>query len=142
MQTFDDYALQEIRPYIDWTPFFHSWQLKASHPRIFDDPEKGPEARKLFADAQDLLDRIIAEKWLTARAAFGLFPANALEDDSIEIYTDESREEVLASLNFLRQQKQKPPGRPNRSLADFVAPRSTGLAGPHRALRRDRRARC
>jgi 5-methyltetrahydrofolate--homocysteine methyltransferase len=127
VHTFDDYALQEIRPYIDWTPFFHSWQLKASHPRIFDDPEKGPEARRLFADAQDLLDRIIAGKWLTASAAFGLFPANALEDDSIELYTDESREELLAGLHFLRQQKLKPPGRPNRSLADFVAPRSTGL---------------
>jgi 5-methyltetrahydrofolate--homocysteine methyltransferase len=127
VQTFDDYALQEIRPYIDWTPFFHSWQLKGSHPRIFDHPERGQEARKLFADAQGLLDRIIAEKWLTARAAFGLFPANALEDDSIELYADESREEVLARLDFLRQQKQKPPGRPNRSLADFVAPKSTGL---------------
>jgi 5-methyltetrahydrofolate--homocysteine methyltransferase len=126
VQTFDDYALQEIRPYIDWTPFFHSWQLKGSHPRIFDDPEKGGEARKLFADAQGLLDCIIAEKWLTARATFGLFPANSLEDDSIEIYTDESREEVLARFDFLRQQKQKPPGRPNRSLADFVALRKTG----------------
>jgi 5-methyltetrahydrofolate--homocysteine methyltransferase len=127
VQTFDDYALQEIRPYIDWTPFFHSWQLKGSHPKILDDLEKGQEARKLLADAQGLLERIIAEKWLKARAAFGLFPANALEDDSIDIYTDESREEVLASLHFLRQQKQKPPGRPNRSLADFVAPRNTGL---------------
>src|SRR5215218_1072012 len=127
IQTFDDYALQRIRPYIDWTPFFHSWQLKGSHPKILDDLEKGPEARELLADAQGLLDRIIAEKWLTARAAFGLFPANALEYDSIEIYADESREEVLARLDFLRQQKQKPPGRPNRSLADFVAPRSTGL---------------
>ena len=127
VQTFDDYALQQIRPYIDWTPFFHSWQLKGSYPRIFDDPEKGPEARKVFADAQGLLDRIMAEKWLTARAVLGLFPANALEYDSIEIYTDESREEVLARLDFLRQQKQKAPGRPNRSLADFVAPRSTGL---------------
>ena len=127
VQTFDDYPLGEIRRYIDWTPFFHSWQLKGSHPRIFDDPEKGDEARELFADAQTLLDRIIAEKWLTARAVFGLFAANALEDDSIEVYTDESREEVLARLNFLRQQKQKPPGRPNRSLADFVAPKSAGL---------------
>jgi cobalamin-dependent methionine synthase I len=126
-QTFDDYALQEIRPYIDWTPFFHSWQLKGSHPRILDDPEKGQEARKLFADAQELLDRIIAEKRLTARAVLGLFPANALEYDTVEIHTDESREEVLTRPDFLRQQKQKPPGRPNRSLADFIAPRSTAL---------------
>src|SRR5829696_2586758 len=127
VRTFDDYALQEIRPFIDWTPFFHSWQLKGSHPGILDDPEKGEEARKLFADAQDLLESIIAEKWLRARAVFGLFPANAREDDSVELYTDESREEVLANLAFLRQQKQKPPGRPNRCLADFVAPRSTGI---------------
>src|SRR5918995_614730 len=127
VRTFDDYDLREIKPYIDWTPFFHSWQLKGSHPRILDDPEKGEEARTLFADAQELLDRIITEKWLTARAVFGLFPANALEGDILEIFTDESREEVLASLDFLRQQKQKPPGRPNRSLADFVAPKSTGL---------------
>jgi 5-methyltetrahydrofolate--homocysteine methyltransferase len=127
VQTFDDYDLREIKTYIDWTPFFHSWQLKGSHPRILDDPEKAEEARTLFADAQELLDRIITEKWLTARAVFGLFPANALEGDTLEIYTDESREEVLASLDFLRQQKQKPPGRPNRSLADFVAPKSTGL---------------
>jgi len=127
VRTFDDYALQEIRPYIDWTPFFHSWQLKGSHPGILDDPEKGEEARKLFADAQGLLDSIIAEKWLTARAVFGLFPANASEDDSVELYTNESREEVLANFAFLRQQKQKPPGRPNRCLSDFVAPRSTGI---------------
>jgi 5-methyltetrahydrofolate--homocysteine methyltransferase len=127
VRTFDDYALQEIRPYIDWTPFFHSWQLKGSHPRILNDPEKGEEARKLFADAQGLLESIVAEKWLTARAVFGLFPANAREDDSVELYTDESREEVLANFAFLRQQKQKPPGRPNRCLADFVAPRRTGI---------------
>jgi 5-methyltetrahydrofolate--homocysteine methyltransferase len=127
VRTFDDYDLEEIRPCIDWTPFFHSWQLKGSYPKILDDPEKGEEARNLFADAQELLGRIVAEKWLRARAVFGLFPANALEDDSIEIYTDESRKKVLAVLDFLRQQKQKPPGRPNQCLADFVAPRSTGL---------------
>jgi 5-methyltetrahydrofolate--homocysteine methyltransferase len=127
VRTFDDYALGEIRPYIDWTPFFHSWQLKGSYPKILNDPEKGEEARKLFADAQELLDRIVAEGSLGARAVFGLFPANATDDDSVEIYTDGSRREVLADLNFLRQQKQKPPGRPNRCLADFVAPKDTGL---------------
>ncbi|MDQ4126951.1 MAG: methionine synthase [Actinomycetota bacterium] len=127
VRTFDDYPLEEIRAFIDWTPFFHSWQLKASYPRILGDPEKGEEARKLFADAQELLDSVIAEKWLTARAVFGLFPASALPDDSLEVYTDESRERVLTRLNFLRQQKEKPPGRPNHSLADFVAPKVTGL---------------
>jgi 5-methyltetrahydrofolate--homocysteine methyltransferase len=127
VRTFDDYALGEIRPYIDWTPFFHSWQLKGSYPKILNDPEKGEEARNLFADAQELLDRIEAEGWLGASAVFGLFPANATGDDSVEIYTDGSRNEVLADLNFLRQQKQKPPGRPNRCLADFVAPKDTGL---------------
>jgi 5-methyltetrahydrofolate--homocysteine methyltransferase len=127
VRSFDDYALEEIRPYIDWTPFFHSWQLKGSYPRILDDPEKGEEARKVFADAQELLDRIVDEGWLRARAVFGLFPANAVGDDSVEVYTDGSRREVLAHLNFLRQQKQKPPGRPNRCLSDFVAPKDTGL---------------
>ncbi|MBA2533887.1 MAG: B12-binding domain-containing protein, partial [Rubrobacter sp.] len=127
VRTFDDYALEDIRAYIDWTPFFHSWQLKGSYPKIFDDPEKGEEATKLFADAQDLLDRIISEEWLKASAVFGLFPANTMEDDSIEVYTDGTRNEVLAELYFLRQQKQKPPGRPNHSLADFVAPKGTGL---------------
>ncbi len=127
VRAFEDYPLEEIRPYIDWTPFFHSWQLKASYPKIFDDPEKGEEAKKLFADAQELLDRIIEEKWLTARAVFGLFPASSLPNDSVEVYTDESREKVLTELHFLRQQKQKPPGRPNHSLVDFVAPKETGL---------------
>ena len=127
VRTFDDYPLQEIRSFIDWTPFFHSWQLKGSYPKILDDAEKGEEAKKLFADAQELLDRIIEEKWLTARAVFGLFPANLLPNDSVEVYTDESREELLTELHFLRQQKQKPPGRPNHSLADFIAPKDTGL---------------
>ncbi len=123
----DDYPLEEIRNYIDWTPFFHSWQLKGSYPKILDDPEKGEEARKLFADAQELLDRMVEERWLTARAVYGLFPANALPDDSVEVFKDPSRKEVLTELHFLRQQKQKPPGRPNHSLADFVAPAETGL---------------
>ncbi|MBV9454928.1 MAG: methionine synthase [Rubrobacter sp.] len=127
VKAFDDYPLEEIRNYIDWTFFFHSWQMKGSYPKIMDDPEKGTEARKLFDDAQALLDRIIAEKWLKARAVIGLFPANALPNDDIEVYTDESHEEVLKEFHFLRQQRAKPPGRPNRSLADFVAPKETGL---------------
>ncbi|HZB83771.1 MAG TPA: methionine synthase [Rubrobacteraceae bacterium] len=127
VKAFDDYSLEEIRNYIDWTFFFHSWQMKGSYPKIMDDPEKGTEARKLFDDAQTLLDRIIAEKWLEARAVIGLFPANALPNDDIEVYADESRKEVLKEFHFLRQQRAKPPGRPNRSLADFVAPKETGL---------------
>jgi 5-methyltetrahydrofolate--homocysteine methyltransferase len=127
VKAFDDYPLEEIRPYIDWTPFFHSWQMKASYPKILQDPEKGPEARKLFEDAQALLDRIVAENWLRARAVVGLFPANSLPNDDVEVYADESRSEVLTTLRFLRQQKAKSPGRPNRCLADFVAPKTTGL---------------
>ncbi len=127
VETFDHYPLAELRPYIDWTPFFHSWQMKGSYPKIFDDPEKGVEARKLFEDAQDLLDRLIEEDWLRARAVIGLFPASALPNDSVEVYADGSRKKLLAHLHFLRQQKARSPGRPNQSLADFVAPRDMGL---------------
>jgi 5-methyltetrahydrofolate--homocysteine methyltransferase len=127
IKSFDDYPIEELVPYIDWTPFFHSWQMKASYPRILSDPELGPEARKLFEDARALLDQIVAERWLRARAVIGLFPANTLPNDDVEVYTDESRTSVLTTLRFLRQQKAKPPGRPNRSLADFVAPKETGL---------------
>ncbi len=127
MRAFEGYPLNEIRDYIDWTPFFHSWQMKASYPKILSDPEKGAEARRLFADAQNLLDRIVAENWLRARAVIGLFPANALPNDDVEVYADESRTSVVSTFHFLRQQKVKSPGRPNRSLADFVAPKETGL---------------
>jgi 5-methyltetrahydrofolate--homocysteine methyltransferase len=127
VKAFDGYPLGEIRAYIDWTPFFHSWQMKASYPKILEDPEKGTEARRLFEDAQALLDRIIAEDWLRGRAVIGLFPANALPNDDVEVYADESRTSVLTTFHFLRQQKVKSPGRPNRSLVDFVAPKETGL---------------
>ena len=127
VRVFEDVPLEEIRQYISWTPFFHSWQMKASYPKILDDPEKGEEAKKLFEEANSLLDRIIDEGWLKPRAVVGLFPANALPNDTVELYTDDTRSEVLHNLNFLRQQKQKPPGRPNRSLVDFVASKETGL---------------
>ena len=126
-KTFNDYPLEELRDYIDWTPFFHAWELKGSYPKIFDDADKGEEAKKLFTDAQAMLQQIIDEKWLTARAVIGFFPANAVNHDDIDIYTDEGRNEVKITLHNLRQQQQKPPGRPNRCLTDFIAPKETGL---------------
>ena len=127
VKVFDDFPLQEIRDYIDWTPFFFAWELKGRYPKILDDAEKGEEARKLFDDAQTMLDKIINEKWLQARAVVGLFPANAVNEDDAEIYTDDSRSEVLENLHFLRQQTEQPPGRPNYCLADFLAPKDSGV---------------
>jgi len=126
IQVFDDMPLEYLVPYIDWTPFFHTWELKGSYPKILDDADKGVEAKKLFADAQAMLQQIIDERWLKARAVVGLFPANSINDDDIEIYTDESRSTVQLTLNHLRQQTERPPGKPNRSNADFVAPKETG----------------
>ncbi len=125
-RTFDDYPLEELEAYIDWTPFFHAWELKGSFPKIFDDPEKGEEARKLFDDAQKMLRTIEDEHWLTARGVVGFFPANAVGDD-IEVYTDETRSEVRLVLHNLRQQQEKPAGKPNYCLSDFIAPKETGL---------------
>ncbi len=127
IEVFDNYPLDEIAAYIDWTPFFHAWELKGSYPKIFDDADKGNEAKKLFADAQAMLKQIITEKWLTARAVIGLFPASQVNDDDIEVYATEDRDEVLTTLHHLRQQDQRPPGKPNRCLADFVAPKDTNI---------------
>ncbi|MDT8403657.1 methionine synthase [Sulfuriflexus sp.] len=126
IEVFADYPLQELRDYIDWTPFFHAWELKGRYPKIFDDAEKGEEARKLFADAEAMLEQIINEGWLRARAVIGLFPANSVNDDDIEIYTDETRSEVRMTLHNLRQQQEKPPGKANLCLSDFVAPKDSG----------------
>ncbi len=123
---FDDIDLHEIVPYIDWTFFFHAWQLKGRYPKILDDPEKGEEARKLYADAQDMLQQIIDEGWLKARAVVGLFPANSVGDD-IEIFADESRSQVRTVLHNLRKQSRQPAGKYNESLADYVAPKETGI---------------
>ena len=128
IQVFDNYPLQELRDYIDWTPFFHAWEMKGRYPKILDDAEKGEEARKLFADAETMLDQIINEGWLKARAVIGLFPANSINDDDIEVYTDDSRKDVRMTLHNLRQQQEKPPGKPNLCLTDFVAPKDSGKA--------------
>ncbi|MEX2600432.1 MAG: methionine synthase [Balneolaceae bacterium] len=119
--------LSELRSYIDWTPFFLSWEMKGRYPDILEDEVAGKEATKLFNDANELLDRIVEEKLLTAKGVAGLFPANAVGDD-IEVYTDESRDKVLTTLHTLRQQTEKRRGQPNKALSDFVGPKNTGIA--------------
>ncbi len=128
VHVFQDYSLDELRGYIDWTPFFKAWELAGSFPGILRDAVVGEEARKLFDDANAMLGRIIDAKWLRARAVIGLFPANRVGDDDIAVYSDESRGEVQLILHHLRQQTARPPGRPNQCLADFVAPEQRGLA--------------
>ncbi len=121
-----DYDLEELSHYIDWTPFFSAWELSGKFPRILDDPIVGEAAQNLWQDAQAMLETLIAEKWLTAHGVFGLFPAASLGDDVV-LYTDESRTSELNRFHFLRQQMIKPPGRPNQSLADYIAPVESGL---------------
>ena len=116
------YPLEEIAKRIDWTPFFAAWELHGKFPKILEDAVVGIEASKLYQDAQGMLAGIIAQKWLTANGVFGLFPANSVGDD-IEIYTDESRSQIAMTYHSLRQQAEKPPGRPNLALADFIAPK-------------------
>jgi 5-methyltetrahydrofolate--homocysteine methyltransferase len=122
----EDFPLETLRNYIDWTPFFHTWELKGIYPRIFDHEKYGEQARTIFAEANVLLDEIIQKKLLTARAVYALFPANGVGDD-VELYTDETRSEVLGHFHFLRQQKEET-SNVCKSLSDFIAPKSTGLA--------------
>src|SRR5690348_14302312 len=119
--------LEEIVPYIDWTPLFHVWELRGVYPRIFDQPEVGARAKELFEDAEKLLNCIVDGKMLEARAVMGFFPAASVGDD-IEVYEEESRTGVRATFHTLRQQMEKPDGEPDLALADFIAPRETGLA--------------
>jgi 5-methyltetrahydrofolate--homocysteine methyltransferase len=127
VKAFPDYPLEELRGYIDWQPFFHAWEMRGRFPDILNNPASGEAARRLFEDAQAMLDRIIAEKWLRASGVFGLFPANQVDGEDIEVYTDESRRTVRTTLHQLRQQTEGREGSARKSLADFVAPRSTGL---------------
>ncbi|MFZ5897058.1 MAG: methionine synthase [Myxococcota bacterium] len=127
VKVLSDFSLATLREFIDWTPFFHTWELKGVYPRIFEHEKYGEQARQLFAEANALLDKIIAQKLLTARGVYGFFPANAVGDD-VELYTDASRTQVLSKFHFLRQQVQNDKGDPARCLADFIAPRETGLA--------------
>jgi 5-methyltetrahydrofolate--homocysteine methyltransferase len=126
VRVLDHFPLATLREYIDWSPFFHTWGLKGIYPRIFENEGNGEQARRVFADAQVLLDRIIAEKLLTARGVYGFFPASAVGDD-VELYTSDSRTEVLGRFHFLRQQANREGSEPCRSLADFIAPRETAL---------------
>jgi 5-methyltetrahydrofolate--homocysteine methyltransferase len=115
-------SLRTLVEYIDWSPFFHVWELRGRYPAIFDDAVIGTQARELFDDAQKLVAQIIDENLLIARGVFGFWPANSLGDD-VDLYTDETRREKLATFYFLRQQMQKPAGQPNHCLADYVAPK-------------------
>ena len=121
IRVFEEYDLNELIDYIDWTPFFVSWDISGKYPAIFDDPKRGEAARHLFDDAQTILHRMIDEKRVSARGVIGFWPANRRGDD-IVLYTDESRSEELATLHHLRQQDEKAPGKPMMALSDFVAP--------------------
>lgn len=125
-QQFVSYSLSELINYIDWTPFFQTWELHGKFPAILTDELVGKEATKLYQDAQGMLQKIVEENWLTAKAVIGLFPANSVGDD-IEIYSDESRNNVVYTQRSLRQQTQKVAGQPNFALADFIAPKESGL---------------
>ncbi|MDF2116746.1 methionine synthase [Roseiarcaceae bacterium H3SJ34-1] len=122
-----NYSVAELVDYIDWTPFFQTWELKGRYPAILEHPEQGPVARQLFEDAQNMLARIVEERWFNPKAVIGFWPANTVGDD-IRLYNGESRNEELATFHTLRQQLQRRDGRPNIALSDFVAPRASGKA--------------
>jgi 5-methyltetrahydrofolate--homocysteine methyltransferase len=126
-RVFRTYDVAELVPYIDWTPFFQTWELKGRFPAILDDTEQGAAARSLYEDAQGMLKQIVEERWFNPKAIIGFWPANAIGDD-IRLYTGESRAEELATFFGLRQQLTRRDGRPNLCLADFVAPAETKLA--------------
>ncbi|WDF55334.1 methionine synthase [Mucilaginibacter sp. KACC 22063] len=125
-KVFEAFPLEELVPYIDWTPFFHTWELRGSYPKIFNDQHVGTEAKKLYDDAQVLLNRIIKERLLQANGVIGFWPANSIGDD-IELYSDESRTQLLSKIHTLRQQAEKVKGEPYYALSDFIAPKDSGV---------------
>ena len=126
VRVLDNFPLATLRDFIDWSPFFHTWGLKGVYPRIFEHEEHGAQARQLFTEANTLLDTIIEKNLITARGVYGFFPASAVGDD-VELYADAHREKVLEQFHFLRQQSNREGSEPCRSLADFIAPKETGL---------------
>ncbi|MBX3334980.1 MAG: methionine synthase [Nitrospira sp.] len=124
IQTISDQPLVELIPYIDWSPFFHTWELKGRYPAILDDSVVGPKAKELYDDARKLLDEIVQNRQLTAKGVYGFFSASSVGDD-IELYQDPSRKTLLTTIHHLRQQSEKPTGQPNLSLADYVAPKDS-----------------
>lgn len=126
-KVFNNFSFEELEPYIDWTPFFHTWELRGRYPRILTDKVVGVEATKLFDDAKKMLRNLVDNKLLTANGVIGFWPANNIGDD-IELYTDDSRTEVLTRIHTLRQQSEKVPGEPHYALSDFVAPKDSGRA--------------
>jgi 5-methyltetrahydrofolate--homocysteine methyltransferase len=128
VRAFDDYPLEELVRYIDWMPFFNAWEFAGKFPDILTDPAVGEATCNLYADARRMLKTLITERWVKARGVIGIFPANSVDEDDIEVYADESRTEVIARLHHLRQQKGKPAGQSHDCLADFVAPKTSGIA--------------
>ena len=128
VKVFENFPLDKLVDYIDWTPFFLTWELVGKYPAILDNPTVGAQAQELFDDAQRMLKKIIEDASLTANGVIGFWPANRSGSDDIELYTDESRSEALTTLNHLRQQKLPNDSKPNYSLADFVAPKDSGIA--------------
>ena len=126
-KTFSDFDLSELCNYIDWTPFFYTWEMRKKYPEILTDEKFGQEATKLFNDAQNMLKTIIDEKWLIGKATLGIWPANTVEDDTIEIYRNENRDSILHKQYALRQQLKKAKNADNTSVADFIAPKSSGI---------------
>jgi 5-methyltetrahydrofolate--homocysteine methyltransferase len=128
LRSFEDYPLEELVPYIDWMPFFNAWEFAGKFPDILTDPIIGEAASNLYADARRMLESLVQEKWLRARAIIGFFPANSAGDDDIHVYADDTRHATVARLHHLRQQKSKPQGQAQLCLADFVAPAPSGRA--------------